>query len=752
MYEQKRVLERELKITEAYIKNKDAHKSIRELRVLEQQIPSYFIDPRDNDLIAGRIDRPFITLSPCLEDHGIDKVAYGIDEISCMELLTGIENDPDYSSEYIDAVKEMIAFWKEENTNTKIRERIPEKYRYAIPSDDFMNDSAVIHPIYRLAGLNLDFKKLYEYGLNGLIQIVSDRLVKAQETGEKNTLTSMIGALELIKGVLCQYAEAVEELRSNCDDSQRIDELDKMHNALINLQSNPPATFQEALQLQTIYMLSTRSVELGRVDDYMCELYVKDMSSGVITHEQAVNLLNNFFSIIDEERGRDTRAIIGGVGRENPQKADEFALLVLDVLDRRLTKFYPQVSLRCYTGMNEEIYNRSLEIIGKGCTFPILYNDDINVPSVMRAMDVPRHIAEQYSFFGCGEYILASRSIGSPNTAINVSKALEVTLFNGKDPHSHKKMGLETGEITSDITFDEVMSRFKTQLSFFCDISGNFEELLYDVCNEEASFLLISILQHDCIEKARGMLDGGLYHLGGTVETYGNVTAYDSMTAIKDAVFTKNILSIEKLLLAMQANFEGYEKELAMLKKSPKFGNDNDFADDVAIELHEFICNGIRNQKNKTRLDSFLVVIINNSMNETLGRFVGALPNGRLAKEYLSNGNSPTNGCDKNGITALINSMAKLDTSIHAGGSHNLKISPSYFKDEYKAIKSVISTFFQLGGQHVNLTIVNQADMEDAMIHPENHENLIVRVGGFSARFIYLAPAVQKDILERTTY
>ena len=744
MYKQNRLLERELKFTEVYRQNQNEIKAIRELRVLEQQIPNYFITPRDNDLIAGRIDRPFVTLSVCLEGDGLDKVGYAIDEKSCYEALKTIENDTSYDAEYAEKVRDMINFWHNENTNTKIRARIPKEFLFAIPSDDYINCRAAVHPIYRIAGLNLDYGKLYKYGINGLKKLLGNK--------ENELYSCMSGVLDLIKNVIYQYELDTREKLEKCKDEKRKTELKKMLESLINIQTNPPQNFREALQLQVIYMLAGRSVEIGRLDNYMSEIYQKSIKEGTITRDEAVLLLDNFFTIIEEERGRDTRAIIGGTGRNNEAIADEFSFVVLDVLERRKFRFYPQVSLRCYKGMNEGLLNRSLELLKEGYPYPLLYNDDVNVPSVMRAMDVSRDIAHQYSFFGCGEFMLDKKSCGTPNTALSIAKVLELTLFNGIDPKTGEQTGLKTGEFTNDTTYEEFVSRFKKQIDFFCDICGTIEELVYDVCNEEFALLQASILMEGCIEKGKALLDGGIFHLGGTVETYGNVTAYDGLSAIKHTIYDKKLITQEHLTDALKADFEGFGREYLLLKNAPKFGNDDEYADNIAVEMHEYICNAIRRQKDRTHLDSFLAVIINNSMNVTLGKHCGATPDGRKDGDYMSNGNSPVNGADKNGLTALINSMTKMDTSIHACANQNFKLSTRMFENNYRDIISVIETFFAKGGQQMNLSVINQADLEDAMIHPEKHENLIVRVGGFSARFVTLDPDIQRDILQRNAY
>lgn len=752
MYQRQRILERELRFTEAYRAHQQEDRSTREYYCLKEQTPTLFVAPREQDLIAGRIDRPNIGFFPIFEGDYVDKVAYCIDEAACLEDLKRMEEDPHYSEAEVAAAREMIKFWQRENTNAKIRARFPARWRNSMGADDYQHVPGAIHPLYRIASANLDWQKFFRLGLCGMIALLEQRAAEANTDGERALFQGMAGVMELIRGVVRDYAAEAERMLARAKDGKRRMELVRMRDSLLHILDQAPETLQQALQLQNIYMLAGRTTEIGRLDDYLCQFYRRDLANGVLTREEAIRLIDNFFTITQEERGRDTRAIIGGLGRKNPELADEFDLVILDVLERRKFAFYPQVSLRCYKGMDERVLDRSLELLGQGYTFPLLYNDDVNVPGVMRAMDVPRAVAEQYSFFGCGEYMIASKSIGTPNTAMNIAKILELTLHNGTDPLTGEPCGLPTGEITDAVSFDELMARLSRQIEFFSDISGDFQQLLYDVCAEECSFLLMSPLFDDCIARGKSMFDGGLYHVGGTVETYGNVTAEDSMAAIKEVVYGKQAFTLTHLVEVLDANFTGFEREHALLLNAKKFGNDYAEADDIAVTLHETICNAVRRQRERTNLDSFLVVIINNSMNVTLGHYVGATADGRLAGAYLSNGNSPYNGRDHEGVTALIRSLTKMDCTIHAGGNQNLKFSKEMFRNNLGQIKAVLRSFFDLGGQQTNLTVVDQAELEDAMVHPENHRDLVVRVGGFSARFVELDPEIQLDVLQRTAY
>lgn len=753
MYKNEKAFEREIKFTNQYKKYLKQDKATREYECLKEQIPQSFrtLKNKDTEIFAGRIENALIGFYPIFAGTDeLDKAGYCINEDKCKALLKKIEREKNYDEEYINSVKEMIAFWHEENTTTKTRKRMSTKMEKSLTGDNYNTEIGACYPLYRIAGIHLDAKKLFHYGLNGLIDLVKQ---KAEQNKESAPLyEAMAGTLGLLKEVCQLYADELLTLLLACNNEERKKELTLMRQTLLNIKEDKPKTLQEAIQLIILYMLSNGTREIGRLDDYLGDFYAKDLEKGIITRDFAVKMVVGFFDIIEEEFTRDTRAIIGGYGRKSVKNADEFALVVLDALDLRPYNYQPQVSLRYHQGIDERLYDRSLEILGKGRTFPILYNDDVNIKSVMHAMNVSQDIAEDYAFFGCGEYMLSGKSIGTPNALINIAKVLEVTLHNGVDPMTNKKIGLETGVITDETTFGELMSKFEKQISYFADLSGSFKELVYDVCNEESSFLLASILYEDCIGRGKALFDGGVYHLGGTVETYGNITTSDSLFAIKEVVFEQRKCTMTQLIEMLKVDFVGYEKEHQALLAAEKFGNDYEGADDIAVRVHEMVCHAIRNQKERTRLDSLLVVIINNSMNVGMGNCTGATPDGRQACHYLSNANGAYNGRDKEGVTALMKSMTKLDTAIHAGANQNFKFSTDLFNGNREKIKGLLRGYFALGGQQTNMSVVNQKDLEDALVHPENHENLMVRVGGYTGRFVQLDQKTQQDILKRTAY
>ena len=385
----------------------------------------------------------------------------------------------------------------------------------------------------------------------------------------------------------------------------------------------------------------------------------------------------------------------------------------------------------------------------------MLYNDDVNIPAVSRAFDVPYEEAIHAIQYGCGEYVLNHRSVGTPSGVINLLQALIVTLNRGYDPHSGKAMGMPPERYDKYGGFDSfecLLDAYKEQVEYHTLQLARHEELEYIYAGKENAYLYTSMLMDDCLDRGKAIFSGGIRYLGGTLETYGNVNTSDSLLAIRELVYEKKLLSIKKMVKILTANFEGFAKERKMMLDCPKYGNDNDAADKMMCLVHNHICKFTRSQNKHNSLHSYLVVIINNDANTVMGKYTGASPDGRLAFTYMNPGNNPVGGMDRNGATAFMNSLLKPDPSIHAGAVQNMKFSKDLFRERRNILEALLGTYFKEGGTQAMLTVVSGGDLEEAIRHPEKYANLIVRVGGFSERFVNLPPETQQEILSRTMY
>ena len=405
-----------------------------------------------------------------------------------------------------------------------------------------------------------------------------------------------------------------------------------------------------------------------------------------------------------------------------------------------------------YKGLSEEVVSLALKMLADGMTYPLLFNDEASVRSVQNTMHVSPCEAEQYGFFGCGEYVLGHRSIGTPNDIINLAKALEVTLHEGTDPVRHCPHGLNLGSPESFDTFDRLLAAYERQVEYFTEIAARHQRLVYDTVRENGAMLLMSLLMDDCVARAKPLVSGGVRYLAGTYETYGNTTVSDSLVAIREIVYERKILSLRRLVEILDADFAGHEDLRQQLLRCPKFGNDDPVADEMARTVNTHVFETTARQAGIQGLSSYLVVMINNGANVDLGRNTLATADGRHAFTYLSNGNNPMAGMDHNGLPALLRSLASTRMDLTAGTAQNLKLSKDLFINHPDVVLDLIDTAFDMGILSLNISVMDRGEMEDAMIHPELHRNLFVRVGGFSARFVNLDKGTQADMLSRALY
>lgn len=301
-------------------------------------------------------------------------------------------------------------------------------------------------------------------------------------------------------------------------------------------------------------------------------------------------------------------------------------------------------------------------------------------------------------------------------------------------------------------TFEEFYDGYKALLDYYLDLSVKAQYHSYEVMNQHVSFLFTSLLTDDCIARGKALLDGGVRYLGGTNETYGNINTSDSLWVIRDLVFNQKKYTLRQLNDAMLANFNGYEALRKDCLNCDKYGNDLETADTMANDLYEFVAKGVRNRGIAIGMQYFLIVISNNQLNTEWGNRTAASPDGRLSCMYMNPANNPQGGANKSGPTAMLNSLAKFDAKYHGGSVQNIKFSPSMFNENRAVIKSLFKTYFAKVGCHLMVTVVDKGVLEDAVEHPENYPDLIVRVSGFSAVFVDLSPNIQQELLSRVLY
>ena len=730
--------------TQTYIDSAKLPIGSREIACSRVQFPYIFQDILEGDLIAGHREYGPVGFSPEAGDVGY----------FCNTEMIQKEMDqlPVHSQELTDW-ESILDFWSKESTQSKIREAYPSEVKKILPSDDYLVDEYAAFPLYRMAGANLNNKKLVDLGISGLREEVKIQQKYTISVGKSQELySSMIGALDLFSEFALLYASLVMDKILITNHPKRIKELQNLADSLIHISEKEPQTLLQASQLVWLYNMISGVINFGRMDTYLGDIYVNEIDAGNLSEEEALKTLSSLWKMFPKNINQfNGRIIIGGADRPNITNSDRFALLAIEAT-RQVKDINPQLSLRCYEGMNKEVYDLSIKAIGDGCTFPMFYNDDVNIKAYAKSLDISINKAEKYIPYGCGEFVLEHHSFGSPNAIINVLKCVELAMNNGVSMLTGKNIGAATGDFEDFNTYDDFFNAYKSQVEYIVPACAVAQDTEYRITGEISTFPYLSLLFDGCIESGKGIFSGGIPHLGATLETYGNTNAADSLAAIKKVVFEDRSVSKNDLLKILKANFKNYPAEHAILKDVPKYGNDSDYVDKIALDVHDHLCNTIRDQKNVTNLDSHLVVIINNEMNTWYGKACIASADGRLSHSPLAPGNAATGGMDKNGPTALLNSVVKLHPDIHAGTVQNIKFGPDMFTKHLTKFNAMLKTYFQRGGTQLMITVVNQKDLLDALIHPDKYQNLLVRVGGFSARFIELSPEVQQEIISRTAH
>jgi pyruvate-formate lyase len=739
--------EAELRFTDTFRRYQDTHVAIREAMCLAAQYPEACGPIEDTDLFAGRIQPRLVGFSP--DEWGSCAFGYYHLPQAIEQAMQHYQLDPPRRCR----VQAMLDFWNAQNTSSQVRAAYPPALAQYLASDDWMNQPGIAFPLYRLTGGNVDYGKLMRLGLPGMSAEIGQRQQQAAVAGEDTQLyQGMLLALEVLATVCRHYERQARELAAATFDLQRRSELKQIAETLCSIVAAPPQNLREAMQLFWLYALVGDIRNHGRMDIYLGDFLARDLATGALTEAAALRLLQSLWQLMADRCTRvHNRVIVGGVGRPNREHADRFALLAMEA-SRTVHEAEPQLSLRFDQGTDPALMRKALDTIDAGRTYPILYNDDVNVPAVMQAFGVGCTEAEQYVPFGCGEYILEHRSFGTPSGVINLLKALEVTLHNGIDPLTGRSAGLALGQFHDFKTFDDLWAAYARQVEHFAGLMADQAVLEYTVASKQASFLYLSMLYDDCLERGRSIFDGGIRYLGGTLETYGNTNTADSLMAIKQLVYDKGLLTHGQLLAALDANFGGYARERRLMIDAPKYGNDDDRADGMLLQVHNHICTTVRAQRERTPLHSYLVVIINNSANTLMGHWTAASADGRCAGTPMNNGNAPSSGNDRKGITAMLNSIVKPSPAIHAGAVQNMKLSRELFATRRAELEALLDSYFANGGAQAMITVVSRGDLERAMAEPEQYRHIFIRVGGFSARFVDLPRDVQLEILNRTLY
>lgn len=738
-------VERERRFTDTHHRLEGAHPWQREVACLRLQAELTLMPIQPGDLFAGRLWRMAVGIDP--ERGDLTEAAY----FCRAGLLETAATDEGVSQHVRREAGGLLAYWQARVTHRRCREAFPPPLREGLPSDDYYANHEIAYPMYGLGGPCLDYDRLVTRGLPGLAQDVRARRAGVASDEEGAFLDALAAGLDVVREAALRYARQARAQLGAADEAAPA-VLERIASSLERIAQAAPVHFHEAVQLVWLYALVALPKNYGRLDVSLGDLLARDLDAGVLDEEQAIGLLVGLWRLV-QARGDNfnNRIVLGGRGRRNEANADRFAALALEA-QARAGDTIPQLSLRWHDGMPKHLWRRALEVVALGSTFPILYNDDVNVPAVASAFGVSTAEAERYVPYGCGEYVLEGRSVGSPDGALNVLKSLDVTLRDGRDGFAGERRGLALGTLRDFATFEALQQAFALQVEHHVALLAQAQATIYRETAREACFPLLSLLYDDCLERARPLLAGGVRHLGGTLESFGNNSAADSLLAIRRAVYEERWLSPEQLLACLDDDFVGHERERRRLASLPRFGNDDDAADAMASWVNAVVCRAAKRQAARVGLDSFLVVLVNNGDSVLFGKRTSASADGRRSGEPVSNGNQPSAGADHGGVTALLNSMARLDPSLHAGATHNVRLARGLFGPGGGTAGALLRGYFVRGGTQLMVSVSDRGELERALADPSKYRHLIVRVGGYSERFVELPREVQLELVRRTLH
>lgn len=682
----------ELAFTNTYRQYQKAHIAIREAMCLRVLFPALLEPIQPGDLFAGRIAYRNVGL-------GLDYASGGPGYYGYADGLRQDLENAEVDALTRKRIEAMIIFWQKEAT---IGGRVPSLLP---PEVQAATANGIAAMGGRLSGASLNFARLVAMGLPGLrAEVEQSQVCALQENGDLHLHAALLMVLDLLSDVCHHYARQARDMATRINDPEWYAELQAMSAVLEHITIGRPTTFREGAQLLWLYALVAGVVNYGRLDLSLGALYAHDLDGGALTEDRAVQLLQSLWRLIaTREAAGKVRVTVGGRGRPNAANADRLALTALEAACA-LGETGPQLMVRFHAGQNPALMQKALDVLAEGGAHLILYNDDINVPAVHRAFNVTEAEAEQYLSYGCGAYTLDHLSLGSPNGSLNLLKALEVTITDGRDLLTGGPLGLSTGDFRDFTTFDEFFAAYKQQIEYYVAYLAQRHVLEYRVVRESAIFLYLTMLYDDCLLNGKALLDGGVRYLGGVVEIAGMLSAADSLAAIKRLVYEERRLTPGRLLAALNANFVGYEAERRLLLAAPRQGREDD-ADALLTALARHITETAQSQAAQVGLAYYLVVDAGDEANVRLGKTTAASADGRKAGDPLATGCPPIVGMDCQDATALLGAVGKQEAAAQTGHVQNLKFSRQLFVEERPRLEALLHAYFAQGGAQTMISI-----------------------------------------------
>ncbi|MGG5317716.1 glycyl radical protein [Enterococcus sp. AZ072] len=569
-----------------------------------------------------------------------------------------------------------------------------------------------------------------------------------------------------------RHADLAELMASDCEDPIRKAELEKIAAVCRRVPEHPASSYHEALQSilfyeYAIYMeQNASSYNLGRIDQYLYPYFRADIDNGVITKDEAQELLDCLWikiaelSLFQDEVTAQFAAgycvtiqvTAGGIDQYGNDAVNELSYMVIQAtMDVKLKE--PNMSVRYSIAKNPDSFlQKACEANRMGLTMPAVYHDDAGI-RMMLNKGVPLSEAWDWNPCGCVETNLSGRMKQYTDMAdVNMGGIIEMALNDGVSRKTGARVSVSTGDAKSFKTFDDFFEAVKAHIRYFVDVIVSGNQLLDYLSMSYRPVPVLSLGFPDCLESATDYSMGGAkYNCGGGVITVGQADIINSLAAVRNLVFDEKKVSMDELCQALAANFEGYEEIQELCLEAPKYGNDDERADWIVGEVFTYVVDEF--EKYDTKFGKMTTGMLPVSGNTPIGAWVGALPSGRKAWTPLTDGIGATGGTDKNGPSALLKSVSHIPHARYTQGTQlNMKLEPSILEGQrgISHMMNLLKTLCTLDVYHVQFNVVDREVLIDAQKHPENHRGLLIRVAGYTAFYIELGKEVQDEIIGRT--
>ena len=678
------------------------------------------------------------------------------------------------SQEDIDTYERVvIPYWKGKTQRERIFNHVSTEWEEAYHAGvftEFMEQ--------RAAGHTAMDGKMYREGLLDVKKRIAERLERLdfiydpEATDKQQELEAMDISCDAAILFAERHAELAEQMAASEQRPQRKAELLQIAEVCRWVPAHAPRNLWEAIQMYWFVHLGTvtelngwDSMNPGHIDQHLYPFYEQGIADGTLTRDKAKELLSCLWikfnnqpappkvgvTALESGTYNDfTNINIGGIDRDGKSAVNELSYMILEIQEE-LHELQPGLSIHIASETPDDFLLEGIRVIRQGHGYPSVFNPDTYVQELVREGKSLAD-AREGGCSGCIEVGAFGKEAYLLTGYLNTPKILEITLDNGIDPETGKRLGLPTGDARAFESFDALYEAWRQQMIYFVNLKlavNNYIERMFSLY-APATFLSLYI--DDCIEKGKDYYSGGARYNTTYIQCTGLGTITDSLAALKKHVFEDHRYTMDEVLEACAHNWDGQEKMRQYIRNhTPFFGNDDTYADQIALRVYNDLVEAIEGRPN-TRGGRTYLNMLSTTCHNYFGSVCGATPNGRMAHFAISDGTSPAHGSDTHGPTAVIKSLGKLDQTKSGGTLLNVRLVPSLLKtrDDQRKLASLIRAYFKFGGHHIQFNIVDTATLRDAQQHPDDYRDLLVRVAGYSDYFNDMTEQLQNEIIART--